>query len=181
MRFWKTIWNFEWGMASIGGGICLILMVFITVISVFGRYVLQADLIPGAYNIVERIIFPLMVFWALPMAHREGTFPRLEVVQDALPARARAALNVFVVAVEAVIYALVLYYVTRFVWAGIQSNRTMQIGTNIVVLWPIIIMMPIAVALMFLEMVRLVYQDFRAATGKADLPETRKDHISGAI
>lgn len=166
MRFWKAIWNFEWGMASIGGGICLILMVFITVISVFGRYVLQTDLIPGAYNIVERIVFPLMVFWALPMAHREGSFPRLEIVPDALPPRAKAALHVFVVAVEAVIYALVLYYVTRFVWAGIQSNRTMQIGTNVLVLWPVIIMMPIAFALMLLEMVRLVYEDFRNALGR---------------
>jgi TRAP-type C4-dicarboxylate transport system permease small subunit len=167
MKLWKAIWDFEWGMASIGGGICLILMVFITVISVFGRYVMQMDLIPGAYNIIERIIFPLMIFWALPMAHREGTFPRLELLPEALSPKAKAALNIFIVGVEAVIYAIVLYFVVLFVWNGIQSNRSMQIGINVLPLWPIIIMMPVAFVLMLLEMVRLIYEDFRTALGKS--------------
>jgi TRAP-type C4-dicarboxylate transport system permease small subunit len=167
MKLWKAIWDFEWGMASIGGGICLILMVFITVISVFGRYVMQMDLIPGAYNIIERIIFPLMIFWALPMAHREGTFPRLELLPEALSPKAKAALNIFIVGVEAVIYAILLYFVVLFVWNGIQSNRSMQIGINVLPLWPIIIMMPVAFVLMLLEMVRLIYEDFRTALGKS--------------
>lgn len=77
-RLWKAIWHFEWGMASIGAGLCLLMMMMITVLSVFGRYVLHTDMIPGAYNIVERILFPLMVFWAMPLAHREKLFPRLE-------------------------------------------------------------------------------------------------------
>jgi len=52
----------EGGMASVGAGLCLLAMVLITVISVFGRYVLQQDILPGAYNLVERICFPLIVF-----------------------------------------------------------------------------------------------------------------------
>ena len=71
----------------------LFIMMMVTVISVAGRYFLQMDLIPGAYNIVERIIFPLLVFWALPIAHRDGMFPRLESFADALRRDLKAAVR----------------------------------------------------------------------------------------
>lgn len=167
MRVWKAIWQFEWGMASIGAGICLVAMMLITVISVFGRYVLQADLIPGAYNIIERILFPLIVFWALPMAHREGSFPRLEIFPDSLPPLGKRIVTIFALLVEIAVYTVVLWYVTRFVWAGIQTNRTMQLGSDFWPLWPIIIMMPLAFGLMLLEMLRLVATDAMRAFGYA--------------
>lgn len=171
MRIWKAIWNFEWGLAAIGAGLCLLAMVLITVISVFGRYMLQADLIPGAYNIIERIIFPLLVFAALPMTHREGTFPRLELLADAVPPRARLAISVFVLLVEIAVYAVVLWFVSRFVWGGIQTNRTMQIGTGFWPLWPVIIFMPLAFGLMLLEMIRLFVADVRALFGRSPANE----------
>ena len=159
MRFWKAIWDFEWGLAAIGAGICLFAMMMITVISVFGRYFLHADLIPGAYNIVERVIFPLMVFWALPLAHREGMFPRLEMLADSQPRRRRAAINAIVMLVEIAVYAAILWFVTRFVWNSILDNRPMQVGANFWPLWPILIMMPLAFGLMLLEMCRLLWAD----------------------
>ncbi|MCV0396708.1 MAG: TRAP transporter small permease [Rhizobiaceae bacterium] len=162
MRFWKAVWDFEWGMASIGAGLCLLAMMTITVVSVFGRYVLQMDLIPGAYNIIERIVFPLLVFWALPMAHREGAFPKLELVQESLPEGLRRAVALLVMAVEIAVYLVIMWFVVRFVWAGIESNRSMQVGTNFWPLWPIIIMIPLAFGLMVLEMIRLFAEDLRA-------------------
>lgn len=165
MRFWRAIWAFEWGLAAIGAGSMLFIMMMVTVISVFGRYFLQMDLIPGAYNIVERILFPLLVFWALPVAHRDGLFPRLEMFADAQPPRRRALVGVVVLAVEIAIYAAFLWYVTRFVWGSIQTNRTMQIGTAFWPLWPILLMMPLAFGLMMLEMARLLYRDARRVLG----------------
>jgi TRAP-type C4-dicarboxylate transport system permease small subunit len=162
MRFWKAIWDFEWGMAAIGAGICLFAMMMITVISVFGRYFLHADLIPGAYNIVERVAFPLMVFWALPLAHREGMFPRLEGVTDALPPRLRSLVNAFVLLVEVLVYAAILWLIVHFVWDSIKVNRPMQLGSSFWPLWPILIMMPLAFGLMLLEMCRLLVADARA-------------------
>lgn len=162
MRFWKLIWRFEWGMASIGGGLCLLAMMLITVVSVFGRYFLHLDLIPGAYNIIERILFPLMVFWALPMAHREKTFPRLESFPDSRSPYWRTAISAFVLVVEIAVYAIVLWFVTRFVWHSIQTTRPMQVGTEFWPLWPVIVMMPVAFILMLLEMVRLLVADVRA-------------------
>lgn len=143
----------------------LFIMMMVTVISVAGRYFLQMDLIPGAYNIVERIIFPLLVFWALPIAHREGMFPRLESFADALPPRRRACLSVFVLLVEIAVYAAFLWYIVRFVWGSIESNRTMQIGSDFLPLWPVLVMMPLAFGLMLLEMCRLLYRDIRRALG----------------
>lgn len=181
MRFWRAIWAFEWGLAAIGAGSMLFIMMMITVISVAGRYFLQMDLIPGAYNIVERIIFPLLVFWALPIAHREGMFPRLESFADALPPRRRSLLGALVMLVEIAIYAVFLWYILRFVWTSIQSNRTMQIGTNFLPLWPILIMMPLAFVLMLLEMGRLVYRDIRRFLGLEAIVDEPVHHESAAI
>ena len=161
MRFWKAIWQFEWALASIGAGMCLVAMMMVTVISVFGRYVLQMDLIPGAYNIVERIIFPLLVFWALPMAHREGVFPRLESIPEALPPFWRRVVSIFVLLVEIAVYATLMWFVVAFVWQSYQTHRTMQVGTRFLPLWPVIIMMPLSFGLMMLEMVRLLGADAR--------------------
>jgi TRAP-type C4-dicarboxylate transport system permease small subunit len=173
MRFWKAVWNFEWGMAAIGAGLCLFAMMMITVISVFGRYFLHADLIPGAYNIVERVVFPLMVFWALPLAHREGMFPRLEGVTDSLSPRLRSTISALVLLVEVIIYAAILWLVVYFVWDSIKVNRPMQLGSSFWPLSPILIMMPIAFGLMLLEMCRLLAADVRAAFGSA--PSTKNE------
>jgi len=163
MRIWTWVWRLEGGMASVGAGLCLLAMMLMTVVSVFGRYVLGVDLIPGGYNIIERLLFPLLVFWALPLAHREGTFPRLEMLQNALPPRAHAWVKVFVLAVEAVIFSLLLWHVARFAWQGYASGRQMQIGTTYWPLYPVLAMVPFSFGLMLIEMVRLIVGDVRKA------------------
>jgi TRAP-type C4-dicarboxylate transport system permease small subunit len=181
MRFWRSIWAFEWGLAAVGAGSMLFVMMMVTVISVAGRYFLQMDLIPGAYNIVERILFPLLVFWALPISHREGMFPRLETFADAQPPRRRALLGVVVLAVEVAIYAIFMWYIVRFVWASVASNRTMQIGSEYLPVWPIMLMMPLAFGLMILEMIRLLYRDMRRLFGLGGGPDEPSHTGSAAV
>jgi len=160
---WKTIERIEGGMASIGAGLCLLAMILMTVLSVIGRYILQQDLIPGAYNLIERVAFPLIVFWAVPLAHRQGTFPRFDMVVNALPRRARRWVQVFVLLVELVLYAVLMWYVLRFTWSSISGGRTMQIGTGFWPVWPILVMVPLAFGLMMLEMCRLAWLHVRGA------------------
>lgn len=171
MRFWKAIWAFEWGLAAIGAGSMLFIMMMVTVISVAGRYFLQMDLIPGAYNIVERILFPLLVYWALPIAHRDCLFPRLETFADARPPRRRALVAAVAMVVEIAVYAVFIWFVLRFVWGSIVQGRTMQIGTNFLPLWPILVMMPLAFGLMMLEMGRLLRRDIRRLLGLEPMVE----------
>jgi TRAP-type C4-dicarboxylate transport system permease small subunit len=179
MNFWKTLGRIEGGMASIGAGLCLFAMIVITVISVVGRYVLQQDLVPGAYNLIERVAFPLIVFWAVPMAHREATFPRFDMVVLALSPRIRRGVYVFVGLVELAIYAVVMWYVLRFTWQGIVDDRTMQIGADFWPIWPVLVMMPLAFFLMLLEMVRLVWLDMRGE--REDPPSSDNDNVSAAF
>jgi TRAP-type C4-dicarboxylate transport system permease small subunit len=161
MVFWRTLWKFEYGLAAIGAGSALVLMMLITVGSVFGRYVLQTDLIPGGYNVVERVLFPLIIFWALPIAHRKGIFPRFEMIAANLGRVKRHLLAAFVGLVELAIYGIVLYYVWHFAWRAVETNRTMQIGIDVYPVWPVILMIPFALALMMLEMARLIWRDVR--------------------
>lgn len=161
MAFWRWLDRIEGGMASIGGGICLFAMMMITVISVLGRYVFHADFIPGAYNIIERIAFPLMVFWAVPIAHRDGSFPRFDMLTDSLSGGLRSAVEILVLVVEIGVFAVLIWYVTRFSIASIEVNREMQIGTEVWPVWPIILMIPVSFALMMLEMLRLLWVAIR--------------------
>lgn len=159
MSIWKRIWQVEWAMAAIGAGGCLLVAMLLTVVMVLGRYVLQADLVPGGYNFIERVLFPLMVFLALPVAHREGLFPRLETLPDMLGPRWGRVLGVLALAIEVVVYLVLLWFVGKFAWASYLSNRPMQIGTVFWPLWPVLMVIPLSVALMILEMLRLFWRD----------------------
>lgn len=159
MRFWSAIGLIEKNMAGIGAGLCILAVMLITVAGVFGRYVLHTDLIPGGYNLIERVLFPLIVFWAMPLAHREGLFPRFELLSEHLPRLAARALGAAVLAVEMAVYLAILYFSSTFVMKAVDTGRTMQIGTDTWLLWPIAVMMPIAFLLMLLEMLRLFWVD----------------------
>lgn len=161
----RALGRFEWGLAAVGGGLCLLAILFLTVATVFGRYVLHTDVIPGGYNMIESVFFPLMVFWGLPLAHREGAFPRLEVA-DALPAPLAKAASVLALAVEVLIYATIAWYCGRYAWTAYEAGRALQIGTGTWPAWPVAVMAPLAFALMLAEAVRLVIRDARAVFGR---------------
>lgn len=155
----KVLGRFEFGMANVGAGICLFLMMLITVLSVFGRYVLEVDLVGGAFNMVERILFPLMVFWAMPLAYRDGAFPKLEVIVKLMPIRLRAASGVLVTGVELVIFFTLIYYTGVFAFDGIASRLTAPIGANYWPIYPVLAMVPLAFGLMIIEMLNLLFAD----------------------
>ncbi|MFC0280001.1 TRAP transporter small permease [Falsigemmobacter intermedius] len=158
--FWRVIWGAEYGLVAIGSGLSLLAIMLVTVLSVAGRYLFHTDLIPGAYNLIERVLFPLMVFWALPVAHRDGMFPKLELVMGAsLSHRARAVVALFVGLVELMVYGVLIYFIWIFVERAMIANRTVMIGVETWPMWPIAIMMPLAFGLMMLEMVRLIWRD----------------------
>jgi TRAP-type C4-dicarboxylate transport system permease small subunit len=158
----KRLERFEWVLAAVGGGLCLAAILVITVVTVFGRYVLKADLIPGGYNMIGSALFPLLVFWGLPLAHREGSFPRLEVVDAMFSRNTRLVLGVFVVLAELVVYSVVAWYCARFAWVAWDTGRQLQIGVAYWPAWPIAIMAPISFALLVVESARLITRDARA-------------------
>jgi TRAP-type mannitol/chloroaromatic compound transport system permease small subunit len=170
MSVWNTIWKFQWGLASIGGGICLLLIMMITVISVFGRYVLQMDLVPGAFNIIERVLFPLMVFWALPIAHREGIFPQLEAIPALLNPFGKAVIGVAIFVVEILVYGITLWFLARYSWAAFVEGRSLQIATFYWPMWPVLMMAPLALVMMLLETARLIARDVAIVLGRTPPP-----------
>ena len=158
--------KFEWGLAALGGGLCLLAILALTVLTVFGRYVLHTDLIPGAFNMIESVLFPVMVFWGLPLAHREATFPRLEILDPVMKGAVGKLIAGLVLAVEVCVYAIVAYYCARYAIKSYDTARAVQIGTGTWPAWPVAMMAPIAFGLMLVEAVRLCLRDFRAALSR---------------
>ncbi len=152
-RLYRAIGTLEWGLASIGGGLCLFAIMMITVISIFGRYVLLTDLIPGSFNIIERMLFPMMVFWALPLAHRDGVFPKLELLPNMLSNRLGNALAILALAIELAIFLYLTWRMALFGLSGFENGRTMQLGSGYFPVWPFMWMVPVAFGLMVIEMV----------------------------
>lgn len=146
----------KWGLAAIGGGLCLLIIMGLTVITVFGRYVMHADLVPGGYNMIGAAFFPLMVFWGLPLAHADGAFPRMEVIDNMLPPPLVRLVRVLILLAELAIYGILLYYCALFAMKAWDSGRQLQIGTRLWPAWPVVMMAPLAFALIAVEVARLV-------------------------
>ena len=177
-KLYDAIGRFEWGLAAVGAGLCLFSIMIITVLSVFGRYALHMDLIPGAYNIIERMLFPLMVFWALPLAHRDGFFPRLELMADALPPRQGAIAAIVVLIVELVLFLFILRHMVVFSYTSLVTDRMMQLGSGYFPVWPFIMMVPLAFGLMIIEMLWQIARSIRYfATGRP-APRTHVDPLA---
>lgn len=165
-RTYDALGRFEWGLAAIGGGLCLLGILALTVLSVFGRYILHTDLIPGALNMIESVLFPVMVFWGLPLAHREASFPRLELLDGVMQGPMGRLIAGLVLVVEVFVYAIVAWYCARYALNAWENARAVQIGTGTWPAWPVAIMAPIAFVLMLVEAVRLCLRDFRAALSR---------------
>lgn len=157
MGFWQRIGQIEGGLASIGAGFCLFAIMIMTVLSVLGRYVFGMDLIPGGYNLIERVAFPLLVFWAIPLAHRDGMFPKFDMLQARLPPMLYRIMASLVLLVEIAIFVIVMWYVTGYAWSSVESGRQFQISSTHWPIWPVILMVPLAFGLMLLEMFRLFW------------------------
>ncbi|MEN2978514.1 TRAP transporter small permease [Tistrella bauzanensis] len=172
--------QFEWGLASVGAGLCLFTIMIITVLSVFGRYVLLVDLIPGGYNIIERMLFPLMVFWALPLAHRDGIFPRLELVSTLLSRRLGTVVAILMLLVELAVFLFILWYVTQYALAGWRSDRAMQLGSGFFPVWPFIAMVPVAFGLMAIEMIWQIGRHIHHFAAGRAVPQVHGETATGA-
>jgi len=159
MRFWNLFWGFERGLAAIVAGSALFLIIGITVLSVIGRYFFHVDIIPGSYNIIERIIFPILVFAAIPIAHREGIFPRFELIAVNLPPFLNKIIGLIVLTVELAIYGIVFYFCFTFLLRAVESGRSIQIGTDVFPMSPILAIIVLAFGLVAIEALRLVYRD----------------------
>lgn len=78
----------------------------------------------------------------------------------------------FLLFVELVIHAVLMWYIMRYTWNSIEIGRTIQIGTQLWLLWPVLIMMPLAFGLLILEM---SHQLWRSIMG---LPSEDSQHMN---
>ena len=172
MGFWQRLGQIEGGLASLGAGFCLFAIMIMTVLSVLGRYVFEMDLIPGSYTLIERVAFPLLVFWAIPLAHRDRMFPKFDMLQARLPPILYRILASLVMLVEIIIFLVVMWYVTHYAWNSVESGKQILISSTLCPIWPVILMVPLAFGLMLLEMFRLLWV---TATGRDTLTQTTED------
>lgn len=144
-------------LCIMGSGTCLILMVFTIITSVLGRYLLHTDLIPGSFNIIERILFPTLVFCAVPITYREGMFPRVTYFRSKFSGRLASFFDLLCLCLETALYLVIVSYTFRFAWQAVIESRTMQIGSETWLLWPILLLVPTIFLLVLLNTLVDIY------------------------
>jgi len=99
-------------------GALLAVMTVVTVVDVFGRYVLNRPL-PGAAELIE-IMMALLVYIALPVVSQRNAHVSVGLISDALPPRATAVVDVLVRLVCAAILGVIAWRL--WVYAGRLSR-----------------------------------------------------------
>ena len=135
---------------SIGAIACFLLMIAVC-FGVVERYVLKITIIEGLYNITESIIFPTLVFTALAGSYRSGLWPRLDVIIDRLAIRKYRIISSIHDVMGLVIYLTVTYFTILYAVKLTIDGRTFQAGVHNLPIWPILWLVPVAFALLSIE------------------------------
>lgn len=147
------LYRFEKRLCIVGSGTCLILMVAVIIVSVLGRYLFHTDLVPGGFNIIERFLFPVLVFCAIPLTYRDGMFPSVTFFREKLSNTTGRIVRRFCAITEILLYLVIVVYAFRFAWQALLDTRTMQIGSETWLLWPILWLVPAIFLLVLLNAV----------------------------
>jgi TRAP-type C4-dicarboxylate transport system permease small subunit len=75
--------------------VSVLMMVFLTTVDIVGRYLLNNP-IPKAYEITEKYLMVLAVFFGLCYAYREGVHVRITLLESRLPPKGKLVVNYFV-------------------------------------------------------------------------------------
>lgn len=143
----KKIHNFLLAFA----GISLALIVLATVISVIGRYFVKADLLPGVYNYIERIFFPVSTYCAFALSYREGMWPAMDVVLKKIEFTKAKAMKIIITVIEMIIYTVLTIFVFRYVTSAIQSGATILVDVNVLSMTPLLLLLLLAFILLVAE------------------------------
>jgi TRAP-type C4-dicarboxylate transport system permease small subunit len=154
--------NIESVAENLAGIACFLLMVAVCW-GVFERYVFKMSLINGLYNMIESYIFPVLVFAAVAGSYRAGLWPRLEVLVDRMPAGRIRVINTINEIIGLVMYVSVTYFTCAYAIAMTIEGRQFQAGATTYLLWPLLWLVPIAFALLSIEVLlnlgKLVFKE----------------------
>ena len=146
----RVIRQIEDGLLIAGGGFCVV-MVFLVVIGVFGRYLLKLDLIPGNYQFVEFYLLPLVIFLSFAATLRAGGFPRLDFIVARLPSRAEHGVGLAVLAITLVAFGVVTWCCWQMAAFGIQQGLGKVFGTVLRPIYPAIFLAALGWTLLTIE------------------------------
>jgi hypothetical protein len=76
-----------------------------------------------------------------------------------MPPVLKKVVGLVVLSVELAVYCIVFYFCFLFLLRSIESNRSIQLGTDVFPMYPILLVIVLAFGLVVIEALRLVYRD----------------------
>ena len=119
----NTIFNILWNIDLFMAGVCIMVLVSVTVAGVFARYVMNAPFVW-----LEEIQFILTVqaaFWGASVAFKKAGHISIEVIVDSFPKKIRGIIDLIIMAVVfACLIFLVKQQITRSISLYMSQRKT---------------------------------------------------------
>lgn len=135
-------------------GISLAIIVVLSVLSVIGRYFLKTDLIPGVYNYIERIFFPVSTFCAFAASYGEGMWPAMDVILRKSKFKTAKIMKIFISITEMSIFTIMFIFVFRYVINSIKAGATILVDVHVWSMTPLLLLLIMAFLLLLIESFR---------------------------
>ena len=130
--------------------VAIAVMVLLITIDVLSRNLLNNG-IAGSYEIVESILMPTAIFWALLVTYSSGSIPRIDLVTEKFSGNIKLILGILLIAIDIFIYGLLTYYSWSRAEIALSSGASISAGGNLINIAPIFLFVPLGFLLVTLE------------------------------
>lgn len=144
-------------------GLALVLMMFAIVADVLSRNITGASIL-GVYEMTQNYLMILTIFPALPYVYAQGIMPKMELLFDKFKGIGKTLLVLGIQLVEMIVYLLIFYYSLQYALTGLENDVGFMAGGNIYTLYPVLFLIPISFALMFVETVFVFVKNMKNKT-----------------
>lgn len=143
-----------WGHVKLAGallsGLAIFSMMLFIVADVVSRNYLGGS-IPGSFEVAQNYFMPLSVFPGLAYVYGSGILPRMDLLRDRLPSGVRTIITQVLIALEVVVFSLLIYYTWNYAISGMDRGVAFPAGGSLYTLWPLFFLVPLGFAMVLLE------------------------------
>lgn len=162
-----------WRKVTLAGAVLSGLAIFglmcLIVLDVARRNTIGGSL-PGSFEMAQNYFMPVAVFPALAHVYGSGTLPKMDLLLPKLPSRARDLTTHALLALEACLLVVILYFTWDFAMGGMERGVSYPAGGSLYVLWPLFFLVPIGFAMVLVEVIFAIIGNL--TTGPAQLTLT---------
>lgn len=131
-------------------GLAIAVMIILITLDVTSRNILQSG-IPGSYEIVESILMPTVIFWAILITYASGSIPRLDMLTNKFSEKMQFSVGIVLILIDIFIYGLMTIYSWSRAAIALKTGIAISAGGTLISISPIFLFVPIGFLFVTIE------------------------------